>query len=118
MIVVFVLVWGVLAFNPEDRKDWLLENALLVLFVGVLALFYRIFAFSNISYLLIALFLLLHAVGAHYAYHKNHEIARRLEIYRHLCGAFGFQRVIRNRRDVGVADSKFEAGSEVPGNSR
>jgi putative membrane protein len=68
MITVFVLVWGVLAIRPVDWKDWLLENALLLLFVGMLAFLYRTFAFSNISYLLITLFFILHAIGAHYTY--------------------------------------------------
>jgi putative membrane protein len=68
MIAVFVLVWILLAIKPIDRQDWLVENALLVLFIGVLAFMYRKFAFSNVSYLLITLFFILHAVGAHYAY--------------------------------------------------
>jgi putative membrane protein len=68
MIAVFVLVWILLAIKPIDRQDWLVENALLLLFIGVLAFMYRKFAFTNVSYLLITLFFILHAIGAHYAY--------------------------------------------------
>jgi putative membrane protein len=38
------------------------------IFVGVLAATYRRLDFSNVSYLCIALFLMIHAVGAHYTY--------------------------------------------------
>ncbi len=68
MIAVFVIVWVWLAINPIDRGDWLLENALLILFIGVLAFLYRTFTLTNFSYLLLTLFFLLHAIGAHYTY--------------------------------------------------
>jgi len=64
------LWWLFLAIMPYDRFDWLLENLLVFLFVGLLAVSYRRFPFSDLSYLLIAIFLALHAVGAHYTYSK------------------------------------------------
>jgi putative membrane protein len=71
MIIVFILVWGLLAINPVDRIDWLLENALLIIFIAALAILYRTFALSNIAYLLITLFFILHAIGAHYTYQNT-----------------------------------------------
>lgn len=71
MIIGFVVIWILLAFRPVDRKDWLLENGVLVLFIGALAILYRKFRFSNFSYLLILIFFTLHAVGAHYAYQNT-----------------------------------------------
>ncbi|HEY5806589.1 MAG TPA: DUF2238 domain-containing protein [Povalibacter sp.] len=62
------ILWIALAFAPYDRKDWLLENALLVLAVAMLAATYRSFPLSRISYTLIFIFLCLHVVGAHYTY--------------------------------------------------
>jgi putative membrane protein len=66
----YLITWGVLAIQPVDRKDWLLENILAVAVVAVLVGTYRRFAFSDLSYAVLALFLLLHAVGAHYTYAK------------------------------------------------
>src|SRR5579884_1635019 len=66
----YVIVWSLLAIDPVDRQDWLLENLLAVVFDALLALTYRRFSFSDLSYLLITLFMLLHAVGAHYTYAK------------------------------------------------
>ena len=62
------LWWLVLAVAPYDRFDWLLENLLVFVFVGLLAATYRRFPLSDLSYLSIAVFLALHAVGAHYTY--------------------------------------------------
>ncbi|MEX2104929.1 MAG: DUF2238 domain-containing protein [Bacilli bacterium] len=68
MIIAFLIVWVLTAINPVDRKDWMLENGLLFAAIGVLALLYRTFKFNNISYLFITIFLIMHAIGAHYAY--------------------------------------------------
>lgn len=66
----FACFWTVLAIDPVDRADWALENALVAAFVAVLALTYRQFPFSRVSYTLIFLFLCVHEIGAHYTYAK------------------------------------------------
>jgi putative membrane protein len=68
LAVLLVIVFVVCAISPHDRKDWMLENALVVIFVGVLAATYRKLTLSRISYFLIFLFLCLHLLGAHYTY--------------------------------------------------
>ncbi len=60
--------WIVTAIHPLDRSAWILENILLVIFVIVLALTYRVLALSRASVVCLALFLILHMVGAHYTY--------------------------------------------------
>ena len=65
---VLALVWVALAIAPKHRFDWLLENLLVFAFVPLLALTFGKFRLSNVSYVLIALFLGLHLVGAHYTY--------------------------------------------------
>lgn len=60
--------WLALAIDPLDRQDWLLENALLVVAIALLAVTYRPFPLSRISYTLIFVFLCLHTLGAHYTY--------------------------------------------------
>lgn len=62
------LIWIVTAISPTSRFDWFLENLLVFLLWGLLAATYSRFPLSNTSYLLIALFLGFHAVGAHYTY--------------------------------------------------
>ncbi|KPK36688.1 MAG: hypothetical protein AMJ69_13055 [Gammaproteobacteria bacterium SG8_47] len=65
---IFAVVWASLAVAPSNRGDWALENALVLVFVVVLAASYRHFTLSRISYTLIFIFLCLHEVGAHYTY--------------------------------------------------
>jgi putative membrane protein len=71
VIAGFAVLWGVLAVSPSSRMDWLLENVPLAALIIVLAATYRVFRFSNLSYILIAVFLTLHAVGAHYSYQNT-----------------------------------------------
>lgn len=68
LLAVYLVLWTVLAIAPVDRHDWLLENILPVLLFGLLIGTYRWFRFSDRSYVLIALFMAVHAVGAHYTY--------------------------------------------------
>ena len=68
LLALLAVWWIALAIAPRDRQDWLLENALVVVAVAVLAVTYRRFPLSRISYTLIFLFLCLHTVGAHYTY--------------------------------------------------
>lgn len=66
----FLLVWAALAIAPHDRKDWALENALVIFIVPVLVLSRKKLPLSRISYTAIFIFLCLHEVGAHYTYAK------------------------------------------------
>lgn len=66
--VVFAIEWVLLAIAPYDRADWALENVIVLAFVVLIAVTYRRFPMSRISYTLIVVFLLLHEVGAHYTY--------------------------------------------------
>jgi putative membrane protein len=68
LLGLLTLLWTGLAIEPFDRKDWLLENALLVVAIVLLAATYRRFPLSRISYTLIFLFLCLHTLGSHYTY--------------------------------------------------
>lgn len=68
LLLGYGLLWLWLAVEPVNRRDWLLENVLALSGVGLLLLTYRRFQFSNLSYGLIAVFLTLHAIGAHYTY--------------------------------------------------
>ena len=68
LLAVFAAIWVVTAIKPKYPQDWLLENLLVFAAVPALVFTWRKFRFSNLSYCLITLFLLLHAIGAHYTY--------------------------------------------------
>ena len=64
----YAALWLILALRPVDRADWFLENLLVFATVALLGFSYRRFQLSNRSYALLAVFLALHAIGAHYTY--------------------------------------------------
>lgn len=68
LILWLLLLWTLTAIAPFDRRDWLLENLLVFVYVVLLIITYRRFVFSNLSYALFAVFLSLHLIGAHYTY--------------------------------------------------
>jgi putative membrane protein len=67
---VFGVFWLVLAIHPNDRVVWAMENSLVFVLALVLALTYRSFPLSRVSYTLLFVFLCLHEFGAHYTYSK------------------------------------------------
>ena len=68
LLLAYCVFWVWLAIDPLNRRDWLLENLLVLILIPLLLLTYRRFEFSLSSYCLIGLFLVLHAFGAHYTY--------------------------------------------------
>src|SRR4029079_4761957 len=55
-----LVIAAALSIGPVDRGDWALENALAVGLVAVLWLTRRAFPFSNVSYTLMFVFLVMH----------------------------------------------------------
>lgn len=68
LLFIYAIVWIIAAINPNYRSVWMDENIIPVLFVLLLVFTYKKFRFSNLSYTLIFIFLILHAIGGHYSY--------------------------------------------------
>lgn len=68
LLGVFGMFWLALAIRPRDRIVWLTENALTVAAVLVLAATHASWPLSDLSYSLIAVFLVLHTIGSHFTY--------------------------------------------------
>ena len=68
IVSVCAIFWAALAVSPASRVGWALEQAPVVAVVLVLAGTYRALPLSNRSYGLIAIFVALHSIGAHYGY--------------------------------------------------
>jgi len=66
----YAVWWVIMAIDPVDRSDWLLENVLVLLGIGLLVFTYRSFPLSLVSYTCIFVFLVLHTLGSHYTYAK------------------------------------------------
>jgi putative membrane protein len=68
---VFTIVWANSLIWTSDINNWLLENALTFLFIVVLFLFYKKYQFSDLTYLLIGIYLCLHVYGSKHTYADN-----------------------------------------------
>ena len=69
--VLFAVFWVYTGLTTPDLKNWLMENTLTLSLLIIMAAFYNIFRFSDTSYTLIFLFLLLHVYGSQYQYADN-----------------------------------------------
>jgi len=66
--LVFSAIWLLLALEPRYRDDWALENMMLVVALPILVLAQRRAPLSPASLTMIAVFLSMHELGAHYTY--------------------------------------------------
>ncbi|HMO34339.1 MAG TPA: DUF2238 domain-containing protein [Lacibacter sp.] len=70
-LLVFAVTWISTFTGTTDLNNWLLENTLTFLFVLFLVFSFRRFQFSDLSYLLICVYLCLHVYGSKYTYAEN-----------------------------------------------
>lgn len=71
LLACFITVWANSLLGTSDFSNWMLENTLVFLFICCLVLSYRKYQFSDLSYLLICIYLCLHVYGSKYAYANN-----------------------------------------------
>ena len=70
-IAFFLINWGNSFVGNTDTINWILENTLVFLFLGFLIYTHKKFQFSDLSYLLICIYLCLHVYGSKYTYAEN-----------------------------------------------
>ena len=70
-LCIFLLCWAVTFIGTPNRANWFTENALTFLFFAGILLSYRRFKFSDLSYTLFFVYILLHIYGAEYTYAEN-----------------------------------------------
>jgi len=71
MTALFFLLWISTFTGTTNMSNWLLENALVFLAICVFFLTYRWMKFSDLTYLLLFIYLCLHVYGAKYTYSEN-----------------------------------------------
>lgn len=70
LLVLYGVVFAVCAIAPYDRSVWWAENIPVLIVVAALVLISRRFRFSNTSYVLMAVFIILHTIGGHYTFER------------------------------------------------
>jgi putative membrane protein len=67
----FLFVWVNSFIGTSDVANWMLENTLVFLFLGFLLWASRKYQFSDLSLLLVCVYLCLHVYGSKYTYAEN-----------------------------------------------
>lgn len=67
-LIIFLIQFTILAIQPYDRQDWLMENLLVFIFIILVFRYQNTYSLSNFSWTLIFIFMVLHETGAHFNY--------------------------------------------------
>ncbi|HOY96972.1 MAG TPA: DUF2238 domain-containing protein [Catalimonadaceae bacterium] len=70
-VAVFSGVWLSTFLGTTNMSNWIMENVLTILFLIFLVTTFRRFQFSDLTYLLICVYLCLHVYGSKYTYADN-----------------------------------------------
>ena len=70
LLAIYLLVFTVCAISPYDREVWWAENIPAIIVVLAIALISRHFPFSSTSFVLMALFIILHTIGGHFTFER------------------------------------------------
>lgn len=71
MFSLYIVFWIAMAISPTDRLQWAMENLLPIGTIILLVVTYNKFPFTNLSYLFIFIFLILHTYAAHFTYQST-----------------------------------------------
>lgn len=68
LLAAFGVTFVAFGIDPVNRTIWIVESLLVVIAIPVFVATYRRFRFSNLSYTVLFLFLVLHTIGTHFTY--------------------------------------------------
>jgi len=70
LLAFYIVLFIICAIEPYDRDVWWAENIPILIVVGAIVWFSRIHRFSNTSYILMSVFIMLHTIGGHYTFER------------------------------------------------
>lgn len=70
LLLFYCFVFIVCAIAPFDRTVWWAENIPVLIIVVTIIYISRSFTFSNTSYILMTVFIILHTIGGHYSFER------------------------------------------------
>ena len=72
LLLSFAAIWINTLVGTTDLNNWMIENTLTVLFLVFIVTTFKKYQFSDLSYLLMCIYLCLHVYGSKYTYAENH----------------------------------------------
>jgi putative membrane protein len=71
LLILYIIVFIILAISPYNREVWFAENLPIMLIVIILAaLYFRGYKFSNLAYVLMSFLIFIHTIGGHYTFER------------------------------------------------
>ncbi|MBD3789660.1 MAG: DUF2238 domain-containing protein [Campylobacterales bacterium] len=70
LLGLYLFLFTLLGIEPYERTVWWAENMPILMIVFLLASTYPFFRFSNISYLMMSVLIVLHTIGGHYTFER------------------------------------------------
>ncbi len=70
LLAFYFVVFTLCAIEPYDRNVWWAENIPVLVIVGAIVWLSRMHRFSNTSYFLMSVFIILHTIGGHYTFER------------------------------------------------
>ena len=71
LLGLYIVEFLALSVNPYERTTWFVENATVMVIVGILVALYATgIRFSNTSYVLMSMLIFLHTVGGHFTFER------------------------------------------------
>ncbi len=68
MLTIYLIIFFVLSLKPVNYSEWWCENIASAVLIAIIACFYSKSRLTNLSYVCVLIFLILHSIGAHYTY--------------------------------------------------
>ena len=69
LLIIYAILFTVLAFNPIDRTTWFVENLTVwIILAGILILYACKVRFSKVAYAFMFVLIYLHTIGGHYTF--------------------------------------------------
>jgi putative membrane protein len=70
LLIIYIVVFMLLAVNPYDRFDWFAENLPTFVIVLILIFTRKKFQFSNFTYFMMFIGVIWHTIGGYYTYER------------------------------------------------
>ena len=70
MLLSYIVIFSICAIEPYDRSVWWVENVPVMVIVALLVFSWHRYRFTDMSYILMAVFLILHTIGGHYTFER------------------------------------------------
>lgn len=69
LLVIYIILFILLGISPVERGTWVVENITVLVVVAALVILYiKKIRFSNTSYILMYVFIIMHTIGGHYTF--------------------------------------------------